>query len=159
MLAVVPCLPHAHTSMKAWTLTELCICTRMTMDTHSNTGTQWVCKGVQRSMQDTSVFISSFPGSQGLGALEVLHSRKVNTIYEQKSPLWEASVSRSDDSRIRVWGQVEGASFRKEGGVQRWMIIWQDMGNIWEWAPCRNGEIDCQEMVSSMLLNIESDKN
>ena len=53
-------------------------------------------------MQDTGVFISFFPGFQGLGVLEVLHSRKVNTIYKQKSPLWEASVSRrSDNSRIK----------------------------------------------------------
>lgn len=53
-------------------------------------------------MQETGVFISSFPGSRGLEALEELHSRKVNTIYEQKSPLWEASVSRrGSDSRIK----------------------------------------------------------
>lgn len=36
------------------------------------------------------------------GVLEVLHSRKVNTIYEQKSPLWKASVSRRNDvSKIK----------------------------------------------------------
>lgn len=61
-----------------------------------------MCKCVQRNMQETGVFLSSFPGSQSLGALEVLHPRKGNTIYEQKSPLWEASVSRrSNDSRIK----------------------------------------------------------
>lgn len=46
-----------------------------------------------------------------------------------------------------MFHQIEGASFRKEGGGGRQMTICQGTGTIWEWAPCRNGEIDCQEMV------------